>query len=56
MSTREKLYFPTRAREGLTPWWDRWQACALLGLTIGYLVGLWIFGVWWRQLQEAWGW
>lgn len=51
-----RLWFPRAARPVLTPWWERWEALALLGLTAGYFLGLMIFGVWWRGMTEGWGW
>lgn len=49
-------WMPPEARPVLTPWWERWQALALLGLTAGYFLGLMLFGVWWRSVTEILGW
>jgi hypothetical protein len=49
-------WMPREVRPLLTPWWERWQACVLLGLLLGYGLGLLILGVWWRAVQEANAW
>lgn len=50
------LWFPIAVRTLLTPPWERVGALIWAGLSLGYLFGLLLFGVWWAEFQAVRGW